>query len=161
MCTAPLFFWLFELSLAEWNYVSHTYLTRTVKYFITLDKEQKERKEKKYLHQHCGPQGIKLIFLRLFCLGSFPFCRYVAYNLESSFVVPLLMIRKIQKKKKNRNKTDTRLEERGLGDTHITSDMCTGIHISLWHRQSHFLRESLPGGILPYKRLMWMCRWMG
>ena len=126
----PSIFWLFELSLAEWNYVSHTYLTRPVKYFITLDEEQKERKEKKYLHQHCGPQRIKLIFLRLFCLRSFPFCRCVAHNLES-FVVPLMMIRKIHKKN-NRNKIDTCLEERGVRDTHITSDMCTGIHISLW-----------------------------
>ena len=25
-------FWLFELSLAEWNFVSHTYLTRLVTY---------------------------------------------------------------------------------------------------------------------------------
>ena len=69
----PFQFSLFALYLAEWNYVSHSYLTRPVKYFMTLDKE---KKEKEYLHQHCSPRRIKL------CLGSFPFCRYVAHNLE-------------------------------------------------------------------------------
>ena len=88
------------------------YLTPPVKYFITLDEEQKEREEKKYLHQHCGPQRIKIIFLRLFCLRSFPFCRYVAHTLES-FLVPLMMIRKIHKK--TTEIIDTCLEEREYG----------------------------------------------
>ena len=36
-------FWLFELSLTEWNFVSHTYLTRLVTWIIiTLDKERSE-----------------------------------------------------------------------------------------------------------------------
>ena len=57
-----------------------------------------------------------------------------------------MMIRSSPPKKNNRNKTDLCLEGWGVGDTHfsgshigedthITSDMCTGIHIS------HSLRE--------------------
>ena len=96
--------------------------------------------------------------LRLFCLESLLFCHYVVHNLES-FVVPLTMIRKIHQN--NRNKTETCLEGWTWGsggytfhwrpywrDTHITGDMCTGIHSSLWHRESNpWLRS--PSAIKP------------
>ena len=108
---------------------------------ITLDKE---RSENECLHQHCGPRRSKLardsfaiILSRIVVLLSIA-CDCVARNVES-FVVPLTMIRKIHKN--NRNKTDTCLEGWGgrgytfhwqpyWRDTHITRDMCTGIHIS-------------------------------
>ena len=74
-----------------------TYLTRPVTYIITLD----ERNDNECLHQHCGPRRSELARNNSvnFVANGCSLVDYVAYNLES-FVIPLMPIRKIRKKKK-------------------------------------------------------------
>ena len=84
----------------------------------------KERKEKKCLHQIAAHEELSFA---IFCLGSFPFCRYVAHNLES-FLVSLVDVSQ-NSQKNNRNKTDTCLEGWGVGDTHFAGSHIGGIHI--------------------------------
>ena len=87
----------------------------------------KERKEKKCLHNIAAHEELSFA---IFCLGSFPFCRYVAHNLES-FLVSLVDVSQ-NSQKNNRNKTDTCLEGWGrVGDTHFADSHIGGIHISL------------------------------
>ena len=138
-------FWLFELSLAGRRKFCQSYLFNATRerhiIIITLDKA---RNENECLHQHCGPRRTwsrktrQKQLCNYFVSNPCSFVDYVAHYGES-FVVPLTMILKIHKNK--RNKTDTCLEGWGVGDTHfhwqpysrdphITRDMCTGIHIS-------------------------------
>ena len=79
-----------------------TSLTRPVTYIIMLD----ERNDNECLHQHCGPRrsGLAKNNFANFVSNGCSLVDYVAHNLES-FVVPLMPIRKIHKKKNSGNKT--------------------------------------------------------
>ena len=80
-----------------------TYLIRPVTYIIMLD----ERNDNECLRQHCGTRRSELArnnfanFVSNGCSRSL--VDYVAHNLES-FVVPLMPIRKIHKKKKQQER---------------------------------------------------------
>ena len=94
---------------------------------------------------HCGPRKQRCDFC---CdVGSLLLCTLsYLYSLGSKIPGPLCLSvdreqYKYSVKTKNKNKTGTCVEGRGVGDTyitgghigvdtHITSDMCTGIHIS-------------------------------
>ena len=79
-----------------------TYLTRPVTYIIMLD----ERNDNECLHQHCGPRRRELARNNFanFVSNGCSLVDYVAHNLES-YVVPLMPIRKIHKKKTREIKT--------------------------------------------------------
>ena len=109
-------------------------------YIITLDKE---RNENECLHEKCGPQRSKLASLarKSFAIifsNRCSFVDYIAHNLES-FVVPLMMIRKIHKKTTDTSqKKEKKNSFRGVGgggrvgDTHFYGNPIGGdTHITV------------------------------
>ena len=165
-----LFIYLFIYYLSShlcWMKLRQSYM------YLFNTTSDKERNSNECLQQHCGPLRRKLArksCLRLFCLESFLFCRLSCS--QSWIICSLLDYRTCDEPlrtsaweitwwwftkstKNNGNKTYTCLEgSGGGGEIHILLTailegipislvMCTGIHISLWHRDIWYPRAHI------------------